>query len=85
MCKDDYACGMIVDYLEQVHYWLSRFETSRDIDHLENAESHAEVVRSYLPSPFKDFSVIALSNLHQILSIYPPELFSEEKCISIQD
>lgn len=37
------------EHLEQVYYWYDRFEWSRDIDHLVNAELHADVVREFLP------------------------------------
>lgn len=37
------------EHLKQVHYWYDRFEWSRDIDHLDNAERHANVVREFLP------------------------------------
>lgn len=37
------------EHLKQVHYWYDRFEWSRDIDHLDHAERHANAVREFLP------------------------------------
>ena len=37
------------EHLKQVHYWYDRFDWSRDIEHLDNAERHADVVREFLP------------------------------------
>ena len=65
--NDKHIRDMIISYLERVHYWHNRFELSRDIEHLDNAERHAEVVRSYLPNSFQNLSIIALCNLYQSL------------------
>lgn len=64
---DKYIRDMIVSHLEQVNYWDDRFELSRDIDHLDNAERHADVVRAYLPKSFQDLSIIGLCNLYHSL------------------
>jgi hypothetical protein len=56
--------SLIFQYLEQINYWHDRFEVSREIDHLDNAERHAEVVRAYLPKGFQDLSIIGLCNLY---------------------
>jgi hypothetical protein len=40
---------MFREHLKQVHYWYDRFEWSRDIDHLDNAERHADAVQEFLP------------------------------------
>jgi|GEM_PF-1456976 len=59
--------SFIFEYLEQVNYWYERFELSREIDHLDNAERYAEVVRAYLPKCLKNLSNIGLCNLYQSL------------------
>ena len=63
--NDKHTLSMMVNYLEQVNYWHERFELSREIDHLDNAERHAEVARMYLPKCFQDLSIIGLCNLYQ--------------------
>ncbi len=63
--NDEHIRNMIATHLEQVNYWHDRFELSREIDHLDNAECHAEVVRIYLPKCFQDLSIIGLCNLYQ--------------------
>lgn len=50
--------------LRQVHYWLDRFSISREIDHLDNAERHAEAVRPYLPAYLQDLTLDGLYNLY---------------------
>jgi hypothetical protein len=55
----------IVEHLRQVSYWQARFETSRNVNHIDNAERHAEVVRAYLPKCFQDLSIIGLCNLYK--------------------
>lgn len=59
------------EHLRQVHYWVGRFELSRDIEHYDTAERHAEVVKEYLPEGFQELTIIGLSNLHLILSPIP--------------
>ena len=81
MFNDDFTHKMIIDYLDQVHYWLNRFEVSRDVDHLDYAGHYAEVVTSYLPPAFQNLSVIALSNLHLMLSPNISKVSLEERCI----
>ncbi|MDB2613625.1 hypothetical protein N9Y92_00515 [Chlamydiales bacterium] len=62
---------MITSYLEKVSYWLDRFEISRDVDHLDKAEQHAEVVREYSPKGFHELGVIELRNMyHCFPSLY---------------
>jgi len=73
MFKDDHSRQMVIDYLEQVQYWQSRFELSGEIDHLEIAERNAEVVKSYLQPAFQDLSIIALCNLYLMLSPHSSE------------
>lgn len=63
--KDEHSRNMISVYLDQVDYWHDRFEISRDIKHLDNAERYADVVRMYLPEYFQDLSIIGLCNLYQ--------------------
>lgn len=63
--NDKHTISMIATYLEQVNYWHDRFEVSRNIDHLDNAERHAEVARMYLPECFQCLSIIGLCNLYQ--------------------
>jgi hypothetical protein len=79
MFKDDHSRQMVIDYLEQVQYWQSRFELSGDIDHLNTAERHAKVAKSYLPPVFQDLSIIALCNLYLIIFPHLSKLL-EEKC-----
>lgn len=67
--NDRYLRDMIISYLERVNYWHNRFELSRDVAHLDNADRHADVARSYLPTSFRDLSIIGLCNLYQ--SSYP--------------
>lgn len=62
--NDKHVRKMIATYLEQVNYWYDRFEMSQEIDHLENAERHADVARAYLPKCFQDLSIIGLCNLY---------------------
>lgn len=66
--NDEYNRVMILSYLEQVNYWHDRFELSREIDHLDNAERSAEVVRLYLPTCFQELSFIGLRNIYWSLS-----------------
>jgi hypothetical protein len=49
-------------------YWHARFELSRDIEHLDNAECFADVVRNYLPNPFKELDLVGFRNLYWSLS-----------------
>ena len=63
--KDKYVRNIIAAHLEQVNYWHERFELSREIDHLDNADRHAEVARMYLPKCFQNLSIIGLCNLCQ--------------------
>lgn len=58
---DEYT---IKGHLRQVHYWLDRFDISRDIDHLDNAERFGEAVRPYLPVCFQNLTVQGLYNLY---------------------
>ena len=59
---------IIFPFLEQLHYWFTRFETSRDVDHLDNAERNAEAARLYLPSCFQELNLIGLQNMYWSLS-----------------
>lgn len=59
---------IIFTFLEQLHYWLTRFEVSRDIGHLDHAERNAEAARIYLPLYFQELSLIGLENLYWSLS-----------------
>lgn len=59
---------VIFYHLDQVHYWLIRFEVSREVDHLDNAERNAEVARLYLPVWLRDLDLIGLRNLYWSLS-----------------
>jgi hypothetical protein len=63
--NDKHTLSMISTHLDQVKYWHDRFELSQEIDHLDNAERHAEVARMYLPKCFQDLSIIGLCNLYQ--------------------
>jgi hypothetical protein len=36
--NDPWLRSFILQYLEQIEYWHVRFELSRDIEHLDNAE-----------------------------------------------
>jgi hypothetical protein len=60
--------AFILQYLEQVEYWYARFESSRDIQHFENAERFADAIRDYLPNPFKELNFVGLRNLYWSLS-----------------
>ena len=59
---------IIFTLLEQLHYWLIRFEVSRDVDHLDHAERNAEGARLYLPLCFQELSITGLENLYWNLS-----------------
>ena len=48
--------------------WFIRFETSRDVDHLDNAERNAEAARLYLPLCFQELSLIGLQNMYWSVS-----------------
>lgn len=67
--NDEYNRDLIISHLEQASYWLDRFELSRDVNHLDNAERHAEVVRQYSPKCFHRLSMIGIYNLY--LSLHP--------------
>jgi hypothetical protein len=54
----------IKEHLSQVHYWLDRFDISRDIDHLDNAERFGEAVQPYLPACFRNLTLQGLYNLY---------------------
>lgn len=56
------------NHLRQVYYWFNRFEFSRNVDHLDHAERHADVVREYLPKCFQNLNFFGLCNLYQSLS-----------------
>lgn len=45
-----------------------RFEASRDVDDLDNAERNAEGARLYLPLCFQGLSLIGLQNIYWSLS-----------------
>jgi hypothetical protein len=66
--NDSWLRSFILQYLEQIEYWHVRFELSRDIDHLDNAERFADAVRNYLPNPFKELYIVGLRNLYCSLS-----------------
>lgn len=66
--NDEHVRDMIITYLEQFNYWLSRFEEGRDIEHFDNAERNAEVVRLYLPLRLRELSFLGLRNLYWSLS-----------------
>ncbi len=66
--SDEFTRDMIITYLDQFNYWFTRFEESRDIEHFDNAERNAEVVRDYLPNCFRELSFIGLRNLYWSLS-----------------
>lgn len=59
---------IILSFLEQINYWLTRFEASRDINDLDNAERNAEGARLYLPLCFQELSLIGLQNMYWSLS-----------------
>lgn len=59
---------IVLTFLGQLHYWLNRFEASRDIDHLDHAEKNAEAARLYLPLCFQELSLTGLENLYWNLS-----------------
>lgn len=63
------------EHLRLIHYWQNRFEVSRNIDHYDNAERHAEIAREYLPEGLRELSVIGLYNLHLCL----PSLASKHR------
>jgi hypothetical protein len=65
---DEFVRDMIITYLEQFNYWLSRFEQSRDIEHFDNAERNAEVVRLYLPMFLRELNFTGLRNIYWSLS-----------------
>lgn len=66
--NDEFSRKMIITYLEQFNYWLSRFEESRDVEHLDTAERNAEVVRLYLPTYLRELSFIGLRNIYWSLA-----------------
>lgn len=66
--NDSWLRSFILQYLEQIEYWHVRFELSRDIEHLDNAERFADAIRSYLPNQFKELNIIGLRNLYWSLS-----------------
>lgn len=65
---DDFVRDMLFTFLEQFNYWLSRFEESRDIEHFDNAERSAEVVRLYLPIFLRELSFTGLRNIYWSLA-----------------
>lgn len=58
---DEYT---VRESFRQLHYWLDRFDVSRDVEHLDNAERHAETARLYLPKCFQELTVRGLYNLY---------------------
>jgi hypothetical protein len=66
--NDEYTRNMIITYLEQFDYWLSRFEESRDVEHFDNAERNAEVVRLYLPIILQELNFTGFRNVYWSLS-----------------
>ena len=67
--NDEFVRDMIITFLEQFNYWLSRFEESRDIEHFDNAERNAEVVKLYLPLCLRELSFLGLRNIYRSLSV----------------
>jgi hypothetical protein len=65
--NNKYNYKMIITYLEQFNYWLSRFEESRDIQYFDNAERNAEVVKDYLPIFLRELNFIGLRNIYRSL------------------
>ena len=65
---DGYDRITIITHLGQIFYWYNRFELSREIDHLDNAERHESAVRDYLPKCLNNLSIIGLCNLYLNLS-----------------
>jgi hypothetical protein len=61
---------IIRNSLRQICYCLERFDISRDVDHLDNAERHAEAVRPYLPACWHDLDLRSLRDLY----LYSPSL-----------
>lgn len=70
MIHSDDTClrSFILQHLEQIEYWQTRFDLSSDIEHLDNAERFADAVRNYLPNPFKELDLVGLRNLYWSLS-----------------
>ena len=68
LSKPNWDCYTFRAHLKQVDYWANRFEISREIDHLDNAERNAEVVKLYLPTCFQELSLIGLRNIYWSLS-----------------
>ena len=66
--SDEYNRKMLITYLEQFNYWLSRFEESGDVEHLDNAERNAEVARFYLPIFLRELNYTGLRNIYWSLS-----------------
>lgn len=62
--NDDLNRHMLLKYLEQMVYWLTRFDISRDVDHLDNAERNAEVARLCLPPYLRELCFTRLSNIY---------------------
>jgi hypothetical protein len=58
------------NYLRGMCYWVSRFELSRDIDHYENAERYAEVVKEYLPEGLQNLTINSLYLFIQLSQNY---------------
>jgi putative DNA primase/helicase len=57
----------VARHLEQVVYWHQRFKETGDVDHHDNTERHANVVREYFPCT-SEFSLRALETLGVILN-----------------
>ncbi len=66
--NDEFVSDMMITYLDQFNYWLSHFEESRDIEHFDNAERNAEVVRLYLPTCLRELNFTGLRNVYWSLS-----------------
>lgn len=78
--NDEHIRDMIITYLEQFDYWLSRFEESRDIEHFDNAERNAEVVRLYLPTCLRELNFTGLKNVYWSLSAKQASNESKQHC-----
>lgn len=81
MRDSDRDCYTFREHLKQVYYWQDRFELSREISHLDNAERHAEVVKEYLPKSLQEMSIFWLSNYYLSLQSLITEIGGENESL----
>lgn len=54
----------VKEHLQQIVYCVNRFEVSRDVKYLDQAEKHADAVRPYLPACWQELDLMELYSFY---------------------